>query len=75
MHCQYLSCYTPVNSSWSVASCLFNGTPFVPSGQELENYCKAGRHTQCPAFFQSLPPLHDKYLWPESEFIVEALSR
>lgn len=65
MSCQYLSCYTPFNKSWSVASCSLNGMPYVPSVQELENYCKAGRHQQCPLFFQSLSPLYDEGLWPE----------
>ena len=67
MHCQYLSCYTPANNAWSVASCSFKGTPYIPSVQELEKYCKASRDQQCPAFVQSLPPLPDKHLWPELE--------
>ncbi len=75
MPCKYLSCYTPASNTWSVASCSFNGTPYVPSVLELENYCKAGRHEQCPVFFQSLPPLHDKYLWPELEVVALARCR
>jgi hypothetical protein len=75
MHCQYLSCYTPTDNTWSVSSCSFKGAPYVPSAQELESYCKAGRDQQCPAFVQSLPPLPNKYLWPELEFIALALVR
>ncbi len=75
MPCQYLSCYSPANNTWSVASCSFKGTPYVPSVQELENYCKAGRHEQCPVLFQSLLPLHDKYLWPELEVVALAQCR
>lgn len=54
-YCKHLSCYTPVNSAWSVASCAFHATPYVPSVQELELYCRSGRHQHCPVFFQSLP--------------------
>ncbi len=75
MHCKHLSCYTPVNKSWSVASCSFSGTPYVPSVQELENYCKTGSQQQCPVFFQSLPPLHDKCFWPELAVMAQAQYR
>ncbi len=75
MHCQHLSCYTPANNTWSVASCSFQGIPYVPSAQELENYCKAGRHQHCPLFFQSLPPLHDQCTWPELEVVALARCR
>lgn len=74
MPCTYLSCYTPAYNTWSVASCSFNETPYVPSVQEIENYCKFGRHGNCPVFFQSLPPLSDNYLWPELEEVM-ALAR
>lgn len=76
MPCKHLFYYnyTPVTNSWSVASCLFKGIPYVPNMQELESYCMAGRHEQCPAFSQSLPPL-DKYLWPDLEVIALAQSR
>ncbi len=66
MDCQHLSCYTPAYNTWTVVSCSINGTPYVPSVQELKNYCTTGRHRQCPALHQSPPPLHDKYLWPNS---------
>jgi len=75
MLCKYLSCYTHVNKSWSVARCSFHETLYVPSMQELDNYCEAGRHEQCPIFFHSLPPLHDKYLWPELELVALAQCR
>jgi len=64
MNCQHLSCYTPAYNTWTVSSCSIKGTPYVPSEQELKNYCTIGRHGQCPAFYQSPPPLHDIYLWP-----------
>jgi hypothetical protein len=72
MSCQYLSCYIPADNSWSVASCLLNGIPYIPSVQELENYCKPGRHQQCPAFFQSSLPFYDKCFWPELEAVALA---
>jgi hypothetical protein len=75
MPCKYLSCYTPVSNTWSVASCSFNETPYVPSVLELENYCKAGRNEQCPVFFQSLPLLHGKSWWPELEVVALARCR
>lgn len=75
MHCQYLSCYIPADKTWSVASCSLNGAPYVPSVQELEIYCKKGRHEQCPVFFRSFPPLNDKYAWPELEVIALAQCR
>lgn len=75
MHCQYLSCYTPANNTWSVASCSLHGAPYVPSVRELEIYCKIGRHEQCPVFFRSLPPLYDQYVWPELEVIALAQCR
>jgi len=75
MHCQYLSCYTPVNNTWSVAGCSFHGAPYIPSVQELENYCTTGRHEQCPVFSQSLLPLYDKHLWPELEVTALAQCR
>ncbi len=75
MHCQYLSCYTPAYNTWSVASCSLNGIPYIPSVQELKNYCTTGRHGQCPVYFQSPPPLHDKYLWSELEIITLAQCR
>lgn len=68
MHCQYLSCYTPANNTWSVASCSFNRVPYIPAVQELANYCKIGRLEQCPVFSQSLLPLYDTHLWPELMF-------
>ncbi len=75
MHCQYLSCYTPANNTWSVASCSFKGAPYIPSVQELEKYCKVSREQQCPAFVQSLPPLHDECFSPELEIIALAQCR
>ena len=75
MPCKHLSCYSPASSSWSVASCSFKGTPYVPSMQELENYCTTGSHEQCPVIFQSLPPLHDECFWPELEVIALAQRR
>ncbi len=75
MHCKYLSCYTPATNTWSVASCSFHGAPYIPSVRELENYCKQGRHQDCPVFFQSLPLRFDEYLWPELEYAVFAPCR
>jgi hypothetical protein len=75
MPCKYLSCYTPVNNTWSVAGCSFNGTPYVPSMHELESYCKTGRREQCPVFSQSLPPLHDKCFWPALDGVTLARCR
>lgn len=76
MHrCTYLSCYTSLNNSWSVASCLFHGTPYVPSAQELESYCKTDRHQQCPVFFQSRSSSEESYPWPELELVALAQCR
>ncbi len=72
MHCQYLSCYTSANNSWSVASCSFKGTPYVPSMQELEKFCKASRDQHCPAFVKSFPPLHNECFRPEQEIVALA---
>jgi hypothetical protein len=71
--CTYLSCYTPVNSSWSVARCLFKTTPYIPSVQELKSYCETGRQQQCPVFFQSLSSSEDLHHWPELEVVALAL--
>ncbi|MFH2122120.1 MAG: hypothetical protein ABIJ50_01350 [Pseudomonadota bacterium] len=75
MHCQYLSYYSPANNTWSVASCSFKRTPYIPSVQELEKYCKASRDQQCPAFAQSLPPLQDQCFSPELAVIALAQCR
>jgi len=75
MHCKYLSSYTPDSKTWSVASCSFHRTPYIPSVLELENYCEQDRHQHCPVFFQSLPLRYDEYLWPELESTVFVLCR
>lgn len=75
MRCQHLSCYTSVNKSWSVASCSFKRTPYVPSVQELESYCTTERYHHCPLFSQSLHPLDDKCFWPELEVMALAQCR
>ncbi|MDO8947880.1 MAG: hypothetical protein Q7U88_12095 [Desulfocapsaceae bacterium] len=75
MRCQYLSCYTSVNNSWSVASCSFKRRPYVPSLQEIENYCTTGKYQHCPLFFQNIPPLMDKCFWPELEVVALAQCR
>lgn len=76
MHrCTYLSCYTSLNNNWSVASCLFNGTPYVPSVQELESYCKTGGQQQCPVCFQSRPFPEESSPWPELEVAALAQCR
>jgi hypothetical protein len=51
--CIYLSCYDSVNAGWSVASCRLNASPYIPSVQELERYCKTGQLQQCPVFSPS----------------------
>jgi hypothetical protein len=74
-HCTYLSCYASINASWSVASCLFNGSPYVPSVQELESYCKTGRQQQCPVFSQSHSSFEEACFWPELEIVALAQCR
>ncbi len=67
MPCQYLSCYTPADTTWSVATCSGKGAPYIPSTLELTRYCQTVSHRQCPVIFQSLPLDDDICSWPELE--------
>ncbi len=53
MHCKHLLHYRHGANIWSVASCSAKNNPYVPSLNELERFCRCGRHTVCPAYLFS----------------------
>ncbi|MGV1098382.1 hypothetical protein ACUUL3_03100 [Thiovibrio sp. JS02] len=54
MSCKHLYLYSPAGKQWSVASCSCKSTPYVPSMQELDSYCRTARYALCPFFLLSL---------------------
>lgn len=53
MHCKHLLSYSRSTHIWSVASCRAKNTPYVPSLNELEKFCRSTRHIVCSAYLHS----------------------
>jgi len=53
MHCKHLLRYSRSTQIWSVASCCAKNTPYVPSLNELEKFCRSTKHIVCSAYLHS----------------------
>lgn len=53
MDCKHLIEYNLGNRKWSVSSCRAMNMTYVPSMNELDNFCRVKKHALCPFYLIS----------------------